>query len=112
MILDRSYNYRANNLCQKVAPIDIYVKTTTKTKEKQRRRQQQQQQQTHLFTVNKHSYIYTFVSVSILIISFTWSESEKEDNTILIYDTVSFQGASEDEKNVANNVVSHICPDR
>ena len=105
MILDRSYNYHANNLCQQVAPIDIYVKKRKKKKKKTTTTIKP-------LIYSQQTFIYTFVYVSILIVIFTWSESEKEDNTILIYDTVSFQGASEEEKNVANNVVSHICPDR
>ena len=40
MILDWSYNYHAYNMCQQVAPIEIYVKNKQTNK--------------NLFAVNKH----------------------------------------------------------
>ena len=38
MILDCSYNYRANNMYQKVAPVEIYVKKRKK-KEKEKKKE-------------------------------------------------------------------------
>ena len=59
MILDWSYNYRANNMYQQVAPIEIMLKTkqTTKQNKKQEQQQNNNNKTTTLQPTNNLIYI-------------------------------------------------------